>query len=210
MNGNRDHIDVTLRNDQESILKIVEPGSSVLDLGCGTGELLAALVEQKQVKGQGIEIDDSAIFECVKKGLNVFHDDIDRGLSEYHDQSFDYVILNQTFQQVKKPDDVLTEAMRVGRLVIVGFPNFASLSTRIALGIRGRTPLTPSLPYEWHDTPNLHFLSILDFTDYCTHRNITIERALYFGKKGRVRFLPNLFAETAVFVLTLHASSEMF
>ena len=191
-----------LRPDQQSILEIVAPGSTVLDLGCGTGELLASLVAQKQVKGQGIEIDDDAIFACVKKGLNVFHDDIDRGLSEYHDHSFDYVILNQTFQQVKKPDDVLKEAMRVGRKVIVGFPNFANLTTRIALGIRGRTPVTSSLPYDWHDTPNLHFFSILDFTDYCRKRNIAIERGIFFNTRGQVRLFPNLRAETAVLVLS--------
>ena len=115
----------SLRLDQEAILDIVFPGATVLDLGCGRGELLAALVEKKGVKAQGIEIDDDAILQCVALGLNVFHDDIDRGLAEYGDESFDFVILNQTFQQVKKPDEVLKEALRVGRKVLVGFPNFA-------------------------------------------------------------------------------------
>ena len=141
---------------------------------------MVALVKNKGVKAQGIEIDDEAILHCVALGLNVFHDDIDRGLSEYSDQAFDYVILNQTFQQVKKPDEVLQESLRVGRKVIIGFPNFASLSTRYHLGIRGRTPVTPSLPYQWHDTPNLHFLSILDFIDYCEQWEMQIEKAFYF------------------------------
>ncbi len=127
-----------LRLDQKCIVEIIPPGASVLDLGCGGGELLAALAEEKQVSGQGIEIDDAAIMECVAKGVNVFHDDIDRGLSEYDDASFDYVILNQTFQQVRKPDEVLQEALRVGANVVVGFPNFATLSTRLQLGMMGR------------------------------------------------------------------------
>ncbi len=195
-----------LRLDQQAIVEIITPGAAVLDLGCGQGELLAALVEKKAAKGQGIEIDDDAILQCVALGLNVFHDDIDRGLSEYGDGSFDFVILNQTFQQVKKPDEVLKEALRVGRKVIVGFPNFANLSTRFQLGVRGRTPVTPSLPYEWHDTPNLHFLSILDFVVYCRRNGMRIEQGLYFTSKRRVRCLPNLLAATAVFVVSKGAA----
>jgi len=191
-----------LRPDQKVIVEIVTPGASVLDLGCGGGELLAALAEQNHAKGQGIEIDDDAILRCVSKGLNVFHDDIDRGLPEYGDRSFDFVILDQTFQQVKKPDEVLRESLRVGTKVIVGFPNFATLGTRLQLGLRGRTPVTPSLPYEWHDTPNLHFLSILDFVDFCKKKAIRIERAFYFTSKRRIRILPNLRAETGVFLIS--------
>jgi methionine biosynthesis protein MetW len=192
-----------LRLDQKAIVEIIEPGASVLDLGCGRGELLAALVEKKQVKAQGIEIDDEAILQCVTHGLNVFHDDIDRGLSEYSDGSFDYVILNQTFQQVRMPDEVLKEALRVGRKVIVGFPNFANLSTRYHLGLCGRTPVTPSLPYEWYDTPNLHFLSILDFVDYCKKkRGMHIEKAFYFTTRKQVKLLPNLLADIGVFLIS--------
>ena len=191
-----------LRLDQKVIVEIITSGAIVLDLGCGTGELLAELVKEKHVSGEGIEIDDQAILECVAKGLNVFHDDIDRGLSEYGDRSFDFVILNQTFQQVKRPDEVLKEALRVAAKVIVGFPNFATLATRFQLGIRGRVPVTPSLPYEWHDTPNLHFLSILDFIDYCRKRHIRIEKAFYFNAKKRIRTFPNAFAHVGVFLLT--------
>lgn len=180
---------------------MIEPGATVLDLGCGQGELLAELVEKKKVRAQGIEIDDDAILRCVALGLSVFHDDIDRGLSEYADRSFDYVILNQTFQQVRKPDEVLKESLRVGRKVIVGFPNFASLSTRYHLAIRGRTPVTPSLPYQWYDTPNLHFLAIRDFVDYCKKREIQIEKSLYFTPRRQVRIFPNLLAEIGLFVI---------
>jgi len=115
------------RPDQRVIVDVIEKGATVLDLGCGQGELLVALIKKKQVRGQGIEIDDEAILHCVALGLNVFHDDLDRGLSEYSDQSFDYVILNQTFQQVRKPDEVLRESLRVGRKVIIGFPKCSFL-----------------------------------------------------------------------------------
>ena len=193
---------ISLRPDQRAIVEIIPQGSSVLDLGCGNGELLAALVREKQVRGQGIEIDDDAIMRCVARGLSVFHDDIDRGLSEYEDKSFDFVILNQTFQQVRKPDAVLREALRVAAKAIVGFPNFATLATRVQLGFRGRVPVTASLPYEWHDTPNLHFLSILDFKDYCRKHGIIIERSFYFGPRTRIRLLPNLFGEIGVFLVS--------
>ena len=184
------------------ILKWVRRGSSVLDLGCGNGELLTLLVRERNVKGQGIEIDEQAIYQCVAKGLSVFHEDIDNGLSDYAKQSFDYVVLNQSFQQVKKPDIVLKEALRVGRAVIIGFPNFAHYQARLQIFFRGKTPVTPSLPYEWHDTPNLHFLSISDFIDYCRQRKIKLEKAAFVGKKRRVEILPNLFALTGIFLIS--------
>ena len=180
----------------------IKAGASVLDLGCGDGELLSLLVKEKTIKAQGIEIDEQAIYRCVARGLSVFHQDIDNGLSEYADKSFDYVILNQSFQQVKKPDIVLTEALRVSDKVIIGFPNFAHLRARIRLCFNGRAPMTSSLPYEWHDTPNTHFLSILDFVDYCRHRKITVEKSQYIGSSRSVRILPNLFALIGIFMLS--------
>jgi methionine biosynthesis protein MetW len=188
--------------DHKVIVEIVGKSSSVLDLGCGDGELLAILVREKNVKAQGIEIDDKAIFDCVARGLSVFHDDIDSGLSDYEDKSFDFVILNQSFQQVKKPDAVLKEALRVGKKVIIGIPNFAHINARFQIFFRGRTPVTVALPYEWHDTPNLHFLSLLDFINYCKKRNITIEGAYYVGSRRKVALFPNLFAQTGIFVIS--------
>jgi methionine biosynthesis protein MetW len=188
--------------DHKIITDIIGQSSSVLDLGCGEGELLATLVSEKNIKAQGIEIDDKAIFECVKRGLSVFQDDIDSGLSDYEDKSFDYVILNQSFQQVKKPEAVLKEALRVGKKVIIGIPNFAHINARFQIFFRGRTPVTGALPYEWHDTPNLHFLSILDFVNYCKRRNIAVEKAYYIGSRRKVAVLPNLFSQTGIFVIS--------
>lgn len=188
--------------DHRIIYSIIEPESRVLDLGCGEGELLYPLVRDKQVRAQGIELDDKAIQECVKKGLSVFHDDIENSLREFPDNSFDYVILNQSMQEVKKVDYVIQEAMRIGSKVIVGFPNFAHIKSRLMLFFRGKSPITGSLPYLWYDTPNVRFLSITDFKDFCARKNIRIVEAHYLGEKTIVRFLPNLFALNAVFVLT--------
>lgn len=188
--------------DHKAILEWIHQGSSVLDLGCGDGELLDLLVKERHVKAQGIEIDEQAIYQCVAKGLSVFHEDIDNGLSGYPDKSFDYIILNQSLQQVKKPDVVVNEALRVGREAIIGFPNFAHYSARLQIFFRGKAPITPSLPYEWHDTPNLHFLSISDFTAYCHQRNIKIEKESFIGRNRRVRIFPNLFALTGIFLIS--------
>ncbi|MDD5246034.1 MAG: methionine biosynthesis protein MetW [Candidatus Omnitrophica bacterium] len=188
--------------DYRIILGIIEPGAKVLDLGCGNGELLFLLAREKNAKVQGIELDEAAIYKCVEKGLSVFHSDIDSGLTEYPDKSFDYVILNQTLQQVKKIDFVLQEALRVGEKVVVGFPNFAFFKARCQLFFKGKSPLTPSLPFRWYDSPNVRFLSISDFKSYCSTRGLRILRAYYLGKKKRVNFWPNLFALNAIFVLS--------
>jgi len=186
----------------KAIMQMIESNSSVLDLGCGNGELLEYLTTQKHIRGQGVEIDEQSIYKCVAKGLSVTHSDIDTGLSEYADQTFDYVILNQTFQQVKKPDYVLTEALRVGHKVIVGFPNFVYYKARLQLFFKGKVPVTPSLPYEWYDTPNLHFFSIADFKNYCKKRKISIEKTAFIGNKRNVYILPNIFAQVGIFLIT--------
>ena len=187
--------------EHDIIVTLVKPGASVLDLGCGDGELLSRLVKEKNVKAQGIELNEQAIYRCVARGLSVFHGDIDSGLPEYNDSSFDYVILCQSFQQVQKPDTVLQEALRVGKEVIVSFPNFAHYSARLQIGFGGKTPITPSLPYEWYNTPNIHFLSISDFIGYCRKRDIRVRKSAFVGMNRRVKIFPNLFALTGVFLI---------
>ena len=192
----------SIRLDHRIIAELIAPGSSVLDLGCGSGELLHMLIKDKGAHGQGIEIDEQAIYTCVARGLNVLHGDIDSGLSEYPDRSFDYVILNQSLQQVLHVETVLADSLRVGRKVIVGFPNFAHYTARLQMFFKGRAPVTPSLPYQWYETPNIHFLSISDFFYFCRDKGITIERCEYIGDRGRFSRFPNIFAQMGIFVIS--------
>ena len=194
--------------EYQIILDWIEQSSSVLDLGCGNGKLMSRLIQEKQVRTQGIEIDEQAIYECVARGLSVFQQDIDTGLAEYVDKSFDYVILSQTLQQVKRPDFVLKEALRVGKQTIVSFPNFVYYPARLQIFFRGRVPVTPSLPHEWYETPNLHFLGISDFIEYCTQRKITIKDSIFIRKNRRVWFFPNFFAEIAIFLISNEQRTE--
>lgn len=194
----------TVRQDHKIIYNIIETGTRVLDLGCGSGDLIYFLAKEKGAKVQGIELSEEAIYKCVEKGLSVFHSDIDSGLIEYPDQSFDYVILNQSLQEVKKADFVLREALRVGKKVIVGFPNFCHIKARLRMMFRGKTPITLSLPYRWYNTPNLHFLSISDFKEFCGETNIRVLASYYLGEKGPIHFWPNLRGLNAIFLITSH------
>ncbi len=191
-----------MKAEHKIILDWVHTGTSVLDLGCGDGELLALLIANKQVHAQGIELSEIAIQHCVAQSLSVLQQDIDTGLSEYADNSFDYVILNQTLQHVKKPDFALKEALRVGKKAIVGFPNFVEASARLQIFLKGRVPVTKALPYEWFDTPNLHFLGIADFKDYCKKRSIRIEDSAFIRKNGKIKLFLNLRAEFGLFLLS--------
>jgi methionine biosynthesis protein MetW len=191
-----------VRLDHKIICGVVEPEAHVLDLGCGDGSLMLLLTDQKNARVQGIEVSDEKIYECVAKGASVFHGNIDTGLSEYPDKSFDYIILNQSLQEVIKVDFVLNEALRVGQKVIVGFSNFAYYKARIDVFFRGRAPVTESLPSQWHQTPNLHFLSIRDFENYCAQKKLNVLDRFYLGEDKLVGFLPNLFALNAIFVVS--------
>jgi methionine biosynthesis protein MetW len=194
------------RIDHSVILDLIPAGTKVLDLGCGDGSLLVKLVRQKGVTGRGIEISEEGVRACIAKGLTVMQGDIDKGLRDYPDNSFDYVVLNQTLQAVKKPDVVLSEILRVGKKGIVGFPNFAYWKMRFYLFTYGRMPKTEFLPFEWYDTPNIHFCSISDFTEYCAKNGVTIEKTVYLSTDRGGRVLrgvrPNLFAENAVYLLS--------
>jgi len=190
------------RLDYRIIARIIPEGTNVLDLGCGKGELIEYLAKEKKAKVQGIELDEKAVYNCIEKGLNVFHSDIDSGLPDFPDKAFDFIILNQSLQEIENVDFVIEEIFRVAKKVIIGFPNFAHYKARYMLFFQGRSPVTKSLPYEWHDTPNVRFLSIRDFKDFCRHKNLNIEEAHFLGKEKELCFFPNLFARDAVFVLT--------
>lgn len=189
------------RIDLHLIADLVEVRSRVLDLGCGDGSLLKLLVDRKQVVGRGVEISDDGVRECVRKGLSVYHGDLDEGLGDYPDDSFDYVILSQTLQAVHRPELVLREMSRVGRIGIVSFPNFGYWKIRWQLLTSGRMPKTDYLPYEWYDTPNIHLLTVKDFHDFCASHALVIDRALYLTNGWQVKVLPNLLAKLAIFVV---------
>lgn len=191
-----------IRPDHRVIFDWIEPKARVLDLGCGAGELIDLLSREKEARVQGIELDEKAIWECVRKGLSVCQGDIETGLAEYPDRCFDYVILNQSLQEVRKAAFLLREALRVGNRVIVGFPNFAHISARASLFFGGRAPMTPSLPYRWYDTPNVRFLSIGDFRVFCAEMGFTAEKAAFLSGQETVAFWPNLRALSAIFLLS--------
>lgn len=192
------------RIDYKVIAGIIEPQSKVLDLGCGNGVLLDYLLKERKVSGHGIELQSECIKQCVEKGLTVFHADIESGLKDYPDGKFDYVIMNQSMQEIKNVDFIIAEALRVGKKLIVGFPNFAHLKSRVKMFLGGKAPMTQTLPYRWYDTPNLHFLSIIDFKEFCQEKNYDIADSFYLGNNRIIRFLPNLFALDAVFVIYKH------
>jgi len=191
-----------IRPDHRVILEWIGPGASVLDLGCGSGDLLYLLIKNKKAHGHGIEINVEEIYKCVAKGLNILHGNLEDGLEDYKDRSFDYVILNQSMQQIRRVDPVLQDALRVGRKVIVGFPNFAYYRSRLQILLRGRTPVNAALPYQWYETPNLHFLSILDFIEYCVKKKITIESRVFLANDKEIQLFPNAFAQTGIFLIS--------
>lgn len=194
-----------LRPEFEYIVRLVKQGSIVLDLGCGEGQLLKALQAKKRARVQGIELSDTAMQQCVTKGLFVYHGDLDEGLADFNDQSVDYVILTNTIQVLHKPDFLICEAARVGRQCIISIPNFAYWRNRYQLTLGGMMPVTKSLPYEWYNTPNIHLTTIKDFRRFCREQGLVIvkEHDLVLGPDAckRVRLLPNFFADYAIFVI---------
>lgn len=190
-----------MRLDHKLILKVVEEGSKVLDLGCGDGTLLALLKEQKQCHVSGIEINEQAIYESMAKGVSVSHGDIDSGLEDYSSKRFDFVILNESLQEVLHPKKVIIEALRVGKKVIVGIPNFCQLISRLQIFFTGRVPRTKGLPYDWYDTPNLRFLSIKDFRDFCHKHDIHIIKETAVLGNRRIAFMRNVLATQGLFLL---------
>jgi methionine biosynthesis protein MetW len=182
------------------ISELVAPETMVLDLGCGEGELLAWLAENKKVQARGVEISGQKVQRAIARGVSVYQGDIDQGLADYPDQIFDYVILSQTLQETHWPLKVLREMLRVGRRAIVAFPNFGHWRVRLAHLYSGRAPQTQLFPYEWYDSPNIHFLTIDDFETLAAREGWTVERRIFLAGDRTIRSFPNLFAEIAVYM----------
>lgn len=193
-----------LRRDLAILASSIEPGSRVLDLGCGDGTLLAHLAEHRQVRGYGLEIDADNVARCIETGVNVIQADLDDGLRDFGDSSFDYVLLTHTLQALQRPDDVIDDILRVGRTAIVTFPNFGHWRVRWAL-MRGHMPVTRTLPSTWYDTPNIHLCTVADFESLCHERGWRIQqRRLLNSQHDEDRLItlaPNLFCEIAIYSL---------
>ena len=193
----------SLSTDYDIMVELIPPRAKVLDLGCGSGELLERLVAEKKVQGRGLDIDPELVIKCVEKGLSVVQGNLDEGLAQYQAKSFDWVVLNQTLQVTHRPALVLREMLRVGQTSIVSFPNFAYWSVRSQLFLRGRMPISRSLPYPWDSTPNIHLPTIRDFRRLCRQVGGKIIKEIYrsSGRRRRTGFMANLLSEEAIFVI---------
>jgi methionine biosynthesis protein MetW len=193
-----------MRADLEIISEWIQPGTRVLDLGCGDGTLLEHLSNSRDVTGYGLEIDDDNIIRCIERGVQVIKTDLDAGLADFFDEdSFDYVVMTQTLQAVRYPADLLDDMLRVGREGIVTFPNIGHWQSRLHLGVSGRMPITRALPSEWYDTANIHLCSLRDFEGLCRQRKIEILQRTVVDYAHRTswgaRLLPNLLGEIALY-----------
>ncbi len=188
--------------DYDLIVDLVRPRSTVLDLGCGDGELLHRLRAAKAVHGLGVDIEEAMIVRCLARGITVFQGNLNEGLRDHASGSYDYVVLNQTLQVIERPVDLLAEMLRVGRQVIVSFPNFGYLGIRLALLLRGRMPVSRELPFQWHDTPNIHMCTRRDFLDYCRAHGVQVTSIIDIKNGRRIRSTAaNLRSTQVLFIL---------
>jgi len=190
-----------VRADQAAIVQWVAPESRVLDLGCGDGSLLRHLWQERQAPGYGVEIDDAKVLDCVENDVNVLQVDLESGLSLFGDHTFDCVILSETLQTIHRTEFLMREMLRVGREVIVSFPNFGHWNARLQV-VLGRMPVSETLPYEWYETPNVHHCTTVDFEDLCRRLGVRIRERLVLHKGKPVTWLPNLLGSVAVYRCT--------
>jgi len=190
-----------VRADQAAIVQWVAPESRVLDLGCGDGSLLRHLWLERRAPGYGVEIDDAKVLDCVDNDVNVLQVDLESGLSLFGDHTFDCVILSETLQTIHRIEFLMREMLRVGREVIVSFPNFGHWNARLQV-VLGRMPVSETLPYEWYETPNVHHCTTVDFEDLCRRLRVRIRERLVLHKGRPVTFLPNLLGSVAVYRCT--------
>jgi len=196
-----------MRYDLQIIASWIEPGSKVIDLGCGEGDLLHHLISQKGVQGTGIELNEEKVARCIEKGLSVLQGDISEEVHDYPERSFDYVILSQTLQQVYKPDNLIRAMLRIGQKGIVSFPNFSHWQIRMQLLFTGYAPVSRQLPYQWFDTPNIRVITLKDFRKFVQEVGLTVlrEAAIDTHTQDRygsiVQFLPNLRATYGIFMI---------
>jgi methionine biosynthesis protein MetW len=201
-------VSTSIRVDLQLIADMIEPGSRVLDVGCGDGTLLDYLAEFKQVDGRGIELSSDGVNACVSAGLSVIQGDADTDLFDYPDRAFDYVVLSQTLQAMRAPKTTLRQLLRIGNHAIVSMPNFAHWRLRWRLLTEGRMPTTDTLPHAWYDSPNIHLCTIRDFVALCRELDARIERGLFLDPLGTPRrlgpglTLANILGEQAVFMLS--------
>lgn len=199
--------DLSDRPDLREIVKLIPDGSTVIDLGAGDGTLLSYLVKYKNVEGRGIEISAEGVKECVARGLFVYQSNLNEGLADYEDKSFDYVICSQTLQQVHQPRYLLDEILRVGRHAIISVPNFGYYKIRFQLLLKGRMPKSSALPYEWYDTPNIHLTTTKDFRTFLQGLDIKIIKEVSsISHNGYLHpmaeWWPNFFAPTTIYLIT--------
>lgn len=203
----KQHESNSMRFDLQVIASWIEPGSKVLDLGCGEGDLLYYLKEKKQVAGTGIERVEAKVSRCIAKGLSVLQGDVNKEVLDYPDLTFDYVILSQTLQQVYEPSRLIKEMLRIGKKGVVSFPNFSHWGIRLQLLAKGRAPISRELPYQWHDTPNIRVITMKDFRSFSKETGFKILKEVaistyHYDTKGKVmKFLPDLFATYGIFLV---------
>ncbi len=192
-----------MRPDLDIIQHWIAPGSRVLDLGCGDGSLLEYLKNTRQISEIGLEIDANNIHKCLSKGVNVIEQDLNKGLQNFGDKSFDTVLLTQTLQAVNYPDVVIDEMLRIGRNCIVTFPNFGNWRSRLYLLRKGRMPVSKFMPYQWYDTPNIHFCTVRDFDVLCREKGIKVITRTVVDQRHQgswtIKLWPNLLGETAIY-----------